>query len=218
MNRIERQIAICVPVGTVFDVWTRLEELPGSMTDVEKVGAISDRSAQREATIEGRRQARDSQITRVERDRVIEWNECGGQDLFGVATFEPIGRAGTLVSVLVEWEPPDAIEGLRLAFGVVERTLERELARFKDVVEDRAIDEGRWRGRQRRSLHPDGEVMAGVGAPLDERPAPDPPQPGPPIPPPQPPGPPGPPAPPAPTPVPSPVPPLPQALRPDRQR
>lgn len=214
MNRLERQIALCVPVGMVFDEWTRFEELPRFMTDVERVEALSDRSIRWEAMIGGRRQVWDSRITRMERDRVIEWDGFGGQDAFGVVTFEPIGRAGTLMSVYVEWEPHDAIEGLGRAFGVVERTMERDLARFKDVVEDRAADEGTWRHRPGAPLR-DRDARAGLRGLRDERPAPEPgpPQPGPPIPPPQPPGPPEPPGPPGPTPVPSPVPPPPQALR-----
>jgi uncharacterized membrane protein len=216
VNRIERQIAICVPVGVVFDEWTRFEGLPRFMSDVERVEALSDRSMRWEATIEGRRQVWNSQITRLERDHVIEWDGFGGQDVFGVVTFEPIARAGTLMSVLLEWEPRDAIEGLGRAFGVVERTMERDLARSKDVIEGLAVDESTWRGQGPGSSHAEGDARAGIGGPRDERPAPGPPQPGPPIPPPQPPGPPGPPAPPAPTPVPSPVPPPPQALLPRR--
>ena len=218
MNRIEHQIAIRMPVGRVFDEWTRFEELPRFMTGVERVEALSDRSMRCEATIEGRRQVWDSRITRVERDRVIEWDGFGGKDMFGVVTFEPIERAGTLLSVLLEWEPRDSIEGLGRAYGVLERTMERDLARFKDVVEDLAVDEGTRREHRQERPHPEGDGMRGVGGPRDERPAPGPPQPGPPIPPPQPPGPPGPPAPPAPTPVPSPVPPPPQASRADAAR
>jgi uncharacterized membrane protein len=79
---------------------------------------------------------------------VIAWRSIGGLANSGRVEFEPIDR-GTRVTVEMEYEPEGVKESVGALLGFDEGQVEEDLERFKDLVENREVPTGSWRGEIR---------------------------------------------------------------------
>jgi hypothetical protein len=64
-----------------------------------------------------------------------------------VVTFEPISSRETRVTVDLAWEPQGLTERIGSTLGIDQMEVRADLERFKEFIEARDTDSGRWRGR-----------------------------------------------------------------------
>jgi len=84
---------------------------------------------------------------------VIAWRSVGGLTNAGRVEFEPIDQ-GTRVTVEMEYQPEGVRESVGAILGFDEGQVEDDLERFKELVENREVPTGAWRGEIRS-----GEVV-----------------------------------------------------------
>jgi uncharacterized membrane protein len=146
MAGIEKSIEVNVPVTTAYNQWTQFEDFPKFMENVDSVRQLDDTHLHWVAEYGGERHEWDAEIIAQEPDRRIAWQSQGGVEQTGEVTFEPIEDARTKVTVRMEWEPEGMKEKVGAAVGADSRSVGEDLDRFKELIEERGVETGAWRG------------------------------------------------------------------------
>jgi len=79
-------------------------------------------------------------------DRRIAWVSTSGARNDGVVTFESISPERTRVSLGLDIEPEGPVEQIGDALGIVKKSIQDDLAKFKEFIESRGVETGAWRG------------------------------------------------------------------------
>ncbi len=146
MAAVEKSIEVNVPVTTAYNQWTQFEDFPKFMENVESVRQLDDTHLRWVAEYGGERQEWDAEITEQAPDQRIAWRGEEGVQQSGEVTFEPIDDARTKVTVRMEWEPEGMKEKVGAAVGADSRSVGEDLDRFKELIEERGVETGAWRG------------------------------------------------------------------------
>jgi uncharacterized membrane protein len=146
MAEVDESVEVEVPVKAAYNQWTQFEEFPEFMEGVESVKQIDDTHLHWVASIAGKRNEWDAEITYQDADRHIAWRATDGKNNTGSVRFEPIGADRTRVEVRMTWEAEGVVESVGSAAGVDERGVKADLKRFKEFVESRGGETGAWRG------------------------------------------------------------------------
>jgi uncharacterized membrane protein len=138
-NTIEDSIEISVPVERAYDQWTRFEEFPKFMEGVASVtrDPSDDQCLHWEADIAGVHREWDARITEQNENKRVAWNSVGGTRNAGVVTFHRLSPDRCKVMLQMEYEPENALDAVGDRLGLLERRVRGDLARFRDVVEQR---------------------------------------------------------------------------------
>jgi uncharacterized membrane protein len=155
MAAVEKSIDVHVPVSAAYDQWTQFEEFPRFMEGVVSVKQLDDSHVHWIAEIGGEQEEWDAEIVEQEPDRVIAWRSTSGLPNNGRVEFVPI-EDGTRVTVEMEYEPEGLKESAGALLGVDDGQVESDLERFKELVENREVPTGGWRGEIQG-----GEVVEG---------------------------------------------------------
>ena len=155
MATIERSIDVGVPVPVAYGQWTQFETFPQFMSGVEEVRQLDESHVRWVAEVGGERREWTAEIVEQEPDRVIAWRSVEGTPTAGRVEFQPIDE-GTRLTVEMEHEPEGMKETIGSFFGADERQVEKDLERFRELVEGRETPTGAWRGRIE-----DGDVVEG---------------------------------------------------------
>ena len=153
MATVENSIDVHVPVSAAYGQWTQFEEFPQFMEGIVSVRQLDDSHIHWIAEVGGEREEWDAEIVEQVPDRVIAWRSVGGLTNAGRVEFEPIDQ-GTRVTVEMEYQPEGVRESVGAILGFDEGQVEDDLERFKDLVENREVPTGAWRGEIRS-----GEVV-----------------------------------------------------------
>jgi uncharacterized membrane protein len=153
MATVEKSIDVHVPVSAAYGQWTQFEEFPQFMEGIVSVRQLDDSHIHWIAEVGGEREEWDAEIVEQVPDRVIAWRSVGGLTNAGRVEFEPIDQ-GTRVTVEMEYQPEGVRESVGAILGFDEGQVEDDLERFKDLVENREVPTGAWRGEIRS-----GEVV-----------------------------------------------------------
>ena len=102
------------------------------------------------AEIGGSRQEWEAEITEQRPDERVAWRATEGKDNGGVVTFHRLGNNRTKVMVQMDYEPEGMKESLGSALGADERRVNADLERFKELIEERGVESGAWRGQVER--------------------------------------------------------------------
>ena len=145
MATVEKSIDVNVPVSAAYDQWTQFEEFPKFMEGVVSVRQVDEKRLQWVAEIDGERQQWDAEIVTQEPDRTIAWRSTSGLSNSGRVEFEPIDD-GTRIRVEMGYEPAGLKESVGALLGRDEGQVEDDLERFKQLVENREVPTGGWRG------------------------------------------------------------------------
>ena len=158
MPRIQKDIAVSVPVRVAYDQWTQFESFPQFMEGVKEVVQLDEKTLRWHASVAGKDEEWEAEITEQVPDKHIAWRSTTGAPNAGSVMFEPIAPDQTRVLLEISYEPRDAAEKVGDALGVLERRVDGDLKRFKSFVEKNQAPTGAWRGE----IH-GGQVEGGSG-------------------------------------------------------
>jgi uncharacterized membrane protein len=146
MSIVTSTIDIDAPITTVYNQWTQFETFPQFMSGVDTVRQVSDTLTHWEVSIAGVDREFDAEIVEQHPDERIAWNSVGGESHAGVVTFHRIDDDRTRVALQLEWEPEGVVENVGALLQVDDIQVERDLKRFKELMEENGFETGAWRG------------------------------------------------------------------------
>ncbi|MGC4096695.1 MAG: SRPBCC family protein [Nitrospira sp.] len=146
MSVIEKSIDLNVPVRTAYNQWTQFEEFPRFMEGVEQVRQIDANHLHWKASIGGKQQEWDAEITEQVPDQRIAWRSQQGTKNEGIVIFSPVTEGKSKINLRIDYEPHGMVEKTGDVVGIVSQRVEGDLKRFKDFIESRGKETGAWRG------------------------------------------------------------------------
>jgi uncharacterized membrane protein len=146
MSRLEKSIAVNVPVRVVYNQWTQFEEFPYLMDGVLDVKQLDDRRVHWRVKVGSKEKEFDAEITEQIPDHRIAWRSISGSKQAGVVTFHRLGENRSRVMLQLEFEPESMIEKVGDRVGFISSRVERDLENFKKFIESRQRETGGWRG------------------------------------------------------------------------
>jgi uncharacterized membrane protein len=145
-STVEEAIEVDVPVRTAYNQWTQFEDLPKFMDSVHEVRQLDDKHLHWRASIAGKEEEWDAEITEQIPDKRIAWRSIGGVQNAGVVTFHKLSDDKTRVMLQMDYNPRSIDEKIGDALGFVKIQTKNNLRRFKQLVEGRGSETGAWRG------------------------------------------------------------------------
>jgi uncharacterized membrane protein len=139
-------IEVDVPIATAYKQWTRFEDFPRFMKDVEEVRQVDDTHLHWRAHVGGTPVEWDSEITTQIPDRRISWRSTSGPPNSGAVTFDPVTDNCTRITLRMSYRAPGLVEKVGDALGAVRIELSGNLHRFADFMQSRQRETGAWRG------------------------------------------------------------------------
>ena len=146
MSTIEKSIELGVPARTAYNQWTQFEEFPRFMEGVEEVKQIDDTHLHWRARVGGKEEEWDAEISEQLPDKRIAWHNTSGAKNAGVVTFHRLSDDSSKVMLQLEYEPQGITEKVGDLIGVLTARVEGDLQRFKEFIEERQSETGKWRG------------------------------------------------------------------------
>src|SRR5581483_3866991 len=121
MALIEKHIDVDVPVRTAYNQWTQFEEFPRFMEGVESVRQLDDKRLHWKATIAGKTEEWDAEITEQTPDQRVAWRNTSGATNAGVVSFHYLDEGRCRVTLQVEYDPEGIVENVGDKLGFVSR-------------------------------------------------------------------------------------------------
>ncbi|MBL8932404.1 MAG: SRPBCC family protein [Kineosporiaceae bacterium] len=146
MSEIIESVDVAVPVRTAYNQWTQFEEFPRFMEGVEEIRQVDDTLTHWRISIGGVEREFDARITEQHPDERVAWTSVDGTDHAGVVTFHRLDSALTRVTLQLTTAPEGVVETLGDKLGLVSRRAKSDMARFKDYIESRGVEDGAYRG------------------------------------------------------------------------
>jgi uncharacterized membrane protein len=146
MAEIKQSIDVDAPVREVYDQWTQFESFPQFMEEVESVRQLDDRRLHWVASVGGRRQEWDAEISEQVPDHRIAWHSTTGDQNAGAVEFLRLGEDQTRVTLTMGLQPSGVVEKVGTAVGLTGAMVKGDLERFKSFIERRDTATGAWRG------------------------------------------------------------------------
>ena len=116
------------------------------MEGVTEVKQIDDKCLQWKASIAGKEEEWDAEITEQIPDERIAWASRGGAMNAGVVTFHRLSDATSKIMLQLEYDPKGIVQKTGDAMGLVTQRVEGDLDRFKTYIESRGRETSAWRG------------------------------------------------------------------------
>lgn len=157
------------PVRVAYNQWTQFESFPEFLGGVDEVRQIDDALTHWVVSIGGVKREFDAEIGDQVPDDHVAWSSIGEVVHRGRVRFTPVNADRTRIDLEIEWEPEGFVEEAGAALQLDDMQVKRDLARFKDFIEDRDRATGAWRGE----IHggeptPTGGLSAGTTVPADD--------------------------------------------------
>ena len=128
---------VIAPLRAVYNQWTRFEEFPRFMEDVEEVRQEGEKRLYWKAKIAGRVKSWEAEITNQIHNQRVSWESVDGSPNSGNITFKDLGAGLTLVNAMIGYEPEGFLERVGNALGIPSERIEGDLQRFQDFIEER---------------------------------------------------------------------------------
>jgi len=139
-------IDVNVPLRTAYDQWTQFEDFPLFMDNVLEVRQLDDGLLRWRASIAGKQEQWDAEITAQVPDERIAWRSIRGAQNDGEVTFRPLSDSMTRIVLRMTYQPRSVAEKVGDTLGLVQSSARSSLERFKEFVESRGTETGAWRG------------------------------------------------------------------------
>ena len=147
MAHVEKEIEVDRPVDQVYSQWTQFEEFPRFMENVEQVRQLDDKHLEWKAKVLGTERQWKAEIVEQQPNRVIAWRSTTGDKNDGKVEFQPV-NGHTKVRLAIDYEPPKGAAG-EIGDKLTQatpRSIENDLKRFKEFIEQRPQPTGTWSG------------------------------------------------------------------------
>ncbi|GAA3341311.1 hypothetical protein GCM10017714_24790 [Curtobacterium pusillum] len=146
MPQIIETVDVTVPVRQAYDQWTRFEEFPLFLDEVEKIVQVDDTTTDWTVKVAGQEREFRAVITEQHPDERVAWTVKDGEtEHAGVVTFHKLSETETRVTAQIDWAPSGILEKLGSAVGVGGHAVKKDLQNYKERVEAAPTDAG-WRG------------------------------------------------------------------------
>jgi uncharacterized membrane protein len=145
-SSVKESVDVDVPVSTAYNQWTQFEDFPKFMVTVQAVTQVDDTHLHWRAEVAGKIKEWDAEITEQRPDERIAWRSTSGVRNAGVVTFHRLSDNRTRVMLQMDYDPETVGEKIGDAIGGVKLTAKGNLQRFKDLIEQRGVETGAWRG------------------------------------------------------------------------
>ncbi|GAA1813965.1 SRPBCC family protein [Nesterenkonia flava] len=145
-TKVEKSIVVEVPLSTAYNQWTQFEDFPHFMGGVSSVRQLDDKRLEWVAEIGGVRREWKAEILEQVPDQKIAWTTTEGAQNSGVVTFNAAGPESTEVHLVLEYDPEGWVEKAGDKLNVVDNRAEKDLERFKELIESEGYATGAWRG------------------------------------------------------------------------
>jgi uncharacterized membrane protein len=137
VSTIEKTIEVNVPVYTAYGQWMRFGEYPQFMEGVKEVTQLDAKRLHWKTEIAGQDKEWDAEITEQKADQRFAWTSRGSTIKEWVVTFHELSRARTKVALQVQLELQSSVENTEEALRASSSRVQRDLERFKALVEKR---------------------------------------------------------------------------------
>jgi uncharacterized membrane protein len=145
-SSVTESIDVNVPVSTAYNQWTQFEDFPQFMSSVSEVRQLDDTHLHWRATVAGKEEEWDAEITEQIPDKRIAWRSISGVRNSGVVSFDKISDSTTRITLQMTYDPQTFTEQVGDAMGLVRMQVKGNLKRFKELLESRGTETGAWRG------------------------------------------------------------------------
>lgn len=146
MSSVSESIEVNVPISTAYNQFTQFEEFPKFMDSVQEIKQLDDERLHWCATVAGKPEEWDAEITEQIPDKRIAWRSTSGVKNAGVVTFHKISDTTTRVMLQMDYQPQTFGEQVGDALGAVKLEVKGNLKRFKELIESQGSEAGGWRG------------------------------------------------------------------------
>ena len=147
---MNHSVDIDLPVRTVYDQWTQVEDFPLFMKHIKDVRQIDDVTSEWTASIYGITRTWRAKITEQTPDQRIAWTSIDGTKHGGVVTFHALSDTTTRVMLQMDMDPEGFVEKVVDWGGYMSDRSRKDLEQFKDFIENRGRATGAWRGEVQR--------------------------------------------------------------------
>jgi uncharacterized membrane protein len=137
MGTVERSVEVNVPLSTAYNQWTQFQDFPRFMEGVEEIRQIHDHHLYWRVKLAGVEREFHAEIVEQRPDERIAWRSSEGAMHAGVVTFHRLGERRTRIGVRIHEAPEGVAERLGEADGALDRRVEGDLERFKQMMESR---------------------------------------------------------------------------------
>src|SRR5262245_40612774 len=134
MSTVIRSIDVDVPVATAYNELVRFEDLPRFMPGVVAVNRRGERHLSWHAQLFGVVRIWELELIEIVPERRIAWESRSGPRNSGTIELEPLSAFDTRLTMAVRYDPASFVAEVTDYFGMLDRWVERSLARFQDVV------------------------------------------------------------------------------------
>jgi uncharacterized membrane protein len=147
MSQAIETIDVSVPVSVAYNVWTRFEDFPRFLDEVESIRQVTDTETVWKVKVGSVEREFTANITEQHPDERVAWASTGGDvDHGGVVTFHKLGDSETRVTVQIDWQPVGLLEKLGNALGADNHAIKKDSKNFKKYVETENVSSDGWRG------------------------------------------------------------------------
>lgn len=146
MATVNSTIDVDAPISTVYNQWTQFESFPQFMTGVESIVQKSDTLTDWSVSIAGVEREFEAEITEQHPDERIAWTSVSGEEQSGVVTFHRLEADVTRISLQLTWTPQGVVEKIGALLQVDDIQIDRDLKKFKNLIENNGFESGAWRG------------------------------------------------------------------------
>lgn len=146
MTQIIETIDVDVPVGKAYDQWTQFESFPKFLSFVQSITQIDDTHNHWTVKIGGIERQFDAEITEQHQDERIAWKSEDGTTNAGVVTFHKLSDTSSRVAVQIDWQPEGVVEKAGDLLGFDTRSVKKDMANFKEFIEQAPAPTGAWHG------------------------------------------------------------------------
>lgn len=144
IHHLERASLIYAPVERVYNQCLRTEDYPGIARAIVGIHPLGGSQFLWRLQIWGRRIKQRLEVYEKSPGRFIAWRSWKRHFHHGVITFEPRGRASTLVTIAIDYEPHDFFWKIWAMFGTLERRIAAVLNGLCRCVERPVPAAAKW--------------------------------------------------------------------------
>ncbi|MEU6641776.1 SRPBCC family protein [Saccharomonospora sp. NPDC046836] len=135
MSTITKAVDVNVPVSAAYRQWTHFESFPEFMEGVEEVRWIDDTHMHWVTRLGDATREFDATVTERHPDERVAWTSDSGPGHAGVIMFHRIGEGVTRVTAQLDIDPEGFVENVPDRTGVIDRRVNGDLWRFKELIE-----------------------------------------------------------------------------------